>query len=85
MTLRLAEGASRPSRRAQCSKIVRAREFLSRRHSCVPGSARWLTAMVVLIAAMALITYFYSLQVDTGESDETTTAASLSTIPMLPA
>jgi hypothetical protein len=33
-------------------------------------SARWLTAILVLIAAMGVVTYFYALQVDTGESDE---------------
>jgi hypothetical protein len=33
-------------------------------------SARWLTAMIVLIFAMGAVTYFYALQVDTGDSDE---------------
>ncbi|MBV8865751.1 MAG: hypothetical protein JO210_10195 [Acidobacteriaceae bacterium] len=34
-------------------------------------SARWLTAMIVLIVAMGAVTYFYALQVDAGDSDET--------------
>lgn len=34
-------------------------------------SARWLTVIVVLLLAMGAITYFYSLQVDAGDSDET--------------
>ena len=34
-------------------------------------SARWLTVIVVLLLAMGAVTYFYSLQVDAGESDET--------------
>lgn len=34
-------------------------------------SARWLTAMIVLIVAMGAVTYFYALQVDSGDSDET--------------
>jgi hypothetical protein len=36
-------------------------------------SARWLTAILLLLAAMAVVTYFYSLQLDNGESDENTT------------
>src|SRR5436305_14851372 len=35
-------------------------------------SARWLTAIVVVIIAMGIITYFYALQVNLGESDEST-------------
>jgi hypothetical protein len=38
-------------------------------------SARWLAAIVVLLLAMGAVTYFYSLQVDTGESDESTPSA----------
>ncbi len=33
-------------------------------------SARWLTAIVVLILAIGAVTYFYALQVDTSDSDE---------------
>lgn len=38
-------------------------------------SARWLSAIALLLIGMAVVTYFYSLQVDTGESDETSTAS----------
>lgn len=41
-------------------------------------SARWLSAMLVVLAAMAVITFFYSQQVDTGESDDNTTRIFLS-------
>ena len=34
-------------------------------------SARWMTAIVVLLFAMGAVTYFYALQVDTGDSDDT--------------
>ena len=34
-------------------------------------SARWLTAIVVLTFAMGAVTYFYALQVDASDSDET--------------
>lgn len=34
-------------------------------------SARWLTAIVVIVAAMAGITYYYALQEDNNGSDET--------------
>ncbi len=33
--------------------------------------ARWLTAVVILLLTMGAVTYFYALQVDTGDSDET--------------
>lgn len=33
-------------------------------------SARWLTAIVVIVAAMAFVTYYYSLQEDINGSDE---------------
>jgi drug/metabolite transporter (DMT)-like permease len=35
-------------------------------------SARWLAAIVVTMVAMGVVTYFYALQADTGESDEGT-------------
>jgi glucan phosphoethanolaminetransferase (alkaline phosphatase superfamily) len=38
-------------------------------------SARWLAVIVLLILAMGIVTYFYALQVDTGESDETGTVS----------
>lgn len=44
-------------------------------------SARWLSAIVLLTLAMAAVTYFYALQVDTGESDETSTAALSLNVP----
>ncbi len=34
-------------------------------------AARWLTAMAILLVAMGAVTYFYQLQVDSGDSDET--------------
>ncbi len=34
-------------------------------------SARWLTAIIALIFAMGTVTYFYALQADAGDSDET--------------
>ena len=33
-------------------------------------SARWLTAMIVLLLGMGIVTYHYSLQVDNGDSDD---------------
>ena len=36
-------------------------------------SARWLMAIVVLTFSIGAVTYYYALQVDTGESDETGT------------
>ena len=38
-------------------------------------SVRWLSACVVLICAMGIVTYFYSLQVDAGDSDEAAPSA----------
>jgi hypothetical protein len=35
-------------------------------------SARWFTAIIVLLCAMAAITVFYALQVESGDSDEST-------------
>jgi len=45
-------------------------------------SARWLAAIVVTVVAMGIVTYFYALQVDTGESDESTTISR--TVHVLP-
>ena len=39
------------------------------------SSARWLSAIVLLIIGMGVVTYFYSLQVDAGQSDETGTVS----------
>lgn len=33
-------------------------------------SARWLTAIVLIIVGMGVVTYFYSLQEDAGTTDE---------------
>ena len=40
-------------------------------------SARWLTAMVLVIIGMGVVTYFYVLQEDTGEPDESGTISAL--------
>ncbi|MGA8026025.1 MAG: hypothetical protein WB992_02695 [Bryobacteraceae bacterium] len=34
-------------------------------------SARWLTAIVVVTLAIGVVTYYYALQEDTGEPDDT--------------
>ena len=34
-------------------------------------SGRWLTAILAILFAMGVVTYFYVLQVDAGDSDET--------------
>jgi hypothetical protein len=39
-------------------------------------SARWLTAIVLVVIVCGVVTYYYALQVDTGESDETTSTSS---------
>ena len=33
-------------------------------------SARWLATIVLLMCVMGVVTYYYALQVDTGESDD---------------
>jgi len=38
-------------------------------------SVRWLSAIVILVLAMGVVTYFYALQEDAGESDETGTVS----------
>jgi hypothetical protein len=47
-------------------------------------SARWLTAIVLLAIAMGVVTYYYSLQVDAGDSDESGTTSSLTAPPRIP-
>ena len=42
--------------------------------------ARWLAAILALIAGMGTVTYYYSQQVDNGDSDDTSTI-SLSELP----
>jgi len=44
-------------------------------------SIKWLMTILVLCLVMGVVTYFYALQVDTGQSDETgTTTANLLTM-----
>lgn len=38
-------------------------------------TARWLTAIVLIIVGMGIVTYFYTMQLDAGESDETGTVS----------
>jgi hypothetical protein len=40
-------------------------------------SARWVTIIVLLTLAIGVITYYYALQVDAGESDETSTMSQI--------
>ena len=46
-------------------------------------SARWLMVIVLVMVVIGIVTYYYALQVDTGESEETGTL-SISNRPMLP-
>ena len=41
-------------------------------------SARWLAAVLVCVLAMAAVTYYYSLQADTGDGDESGTVSAAS-------
>jgi hypothetical protein len=54
-------------------------------------SARWLAAIILLLAAMGTVTYYYSLQEDNGDSDDGSTislwqyrAITLETAKVLP-
>jgi hypothetical protein len=38
-------------------------------------SARWLVAVLLCFVAIAVVTYYYALQVDNGEGDESGTAS----------
>lgn len=40
-------------------------------------SARWLAAIIVLLAAMGALTYYYSLEEDNGDSDDPSTISLL--------
>jgi len=40
-------------------------------------SVRWLAAIAVLVFATGIVTYYYALQEDTGDSDESATTLSL--------
>jgi hypothetical protein len=44
-------------------------------------STRWLTAIVLVILAIGVVTYFYVLQEDTGESDESGTISTCRPVP----
>jgi hypothetical protein len=41
-------------------------------------SARWLVAVLFCFAVIAIVTYYYALQVDSGEGDESGTATATS-------
>lgn len=46
-------------------------------------SSRWLMIIVVVMLVIGVVTYYYALQVDTGEPDETgTLSMSLAPIPL---
>jgi len=47
-------------------------------------SARWLTIIVVVTLVIGVVTYYYALQVDTGESDETGTISTIRSAILLP-
>ncbi len=40
-------------------------------------SARWLSVIGILLLLMGIVTYYYALQVDTGDSDENNNNVSL--------
>ncbi len=40
-------------------------------------SARWLTALAIILISIGIVTYYYALQADTGESDDTGTVSIL--------
>ena len=41
-------------------------------------SARWLVAVLACFAAIAVVTYYYALQIDNGEGDESGTMSAIS-------
>jgi hypothetical protein len=41
-------------------------------------SARWLAAVLMCVLAIAVVTYYYSLQTDNGEADESGTVSVIS-------
>ena len=50
-------------------------------------STRWLAGMLAVIVAMGFVTYFFQLQVDSGDGDESSTmsrAITWSRLPFLP-
>ena len=47
-------------------------------------SARWLTGMLLIVFAMGVVTYYFQLQVESGEGDENTTISSVTVTPPFP-
>jgi len=47
-------------------------------------SARWLTAVIVLLLGMGIVTYYYSLQVDNGDSDDNGTVSYIHSAALAP-
>jgi glucan phosphoethanolaminetransferase (alkaline phosphatase superfamily) len=45
-------------------------------------SARWLALIMLIFLGMGAVTYYYAMQADTGESDETGTISAISTPSM---
>jgi hypothetical protein len=45
-------------------------------------TARWLAAIIALVAAMGALTYYYSFQEDNGDSEETGTISSVHNRPL---
>jgi hypothetical protein len=41
-------------------------------------TARWLVALLLCFATIAIVTYYYSLQIDNGEGDESSTVSMIS-------
>ncbi len=41
-------------------------------------SARWLTALLICVLAMGAVTYYYSVQTDSGDSEESGTVSVIS-------
>lgn len=45
-------------------------------------AARWVAAIIILLAAMGTLTYYYSLEEDNGDSDDTSTISLLHPSPI---
>lgn len=46
-------------------------------------SARWLAVIIALLAGMGAVTYYYSLEEDNGDSDDSSTISMLPESPIL--
>jgi len=46
-------------------------------------TARWLAAILALLAGMGTLTYYYSLEDDNGESDDNSTISNLRSPPLV--